>query len=130
MKKKDKGSILLLVLGLLAILAMLGSVFLFTARMSSKQNKALSQVTQSDYLAESVVSELKTKLREDLWNSDSGDIYNSENWKFYIDAPGDEFDTYLFQPDKELDPLICVDVDGDGYIDSEITQDCRKAQQL
>lgn len=61
-----KGSVLILVVALLVLLAMLGSVFLFTARSNYKVNRILAQSDQHEHLASGIIQSIKAYLKDDI----------------------------------------------------------------
>ena len=98
--RKNRGSALLLTVGLLAILAMLGSTFLLISRMNRKQCVAIASKIPVDPLAAGIVSQIKEELKRDLYLSDTAGEgpYNAakmiadgatdqQKWQRFIDYP-------------------------------------------
>ena len=119
----SRGSILLLVVGLLTMVAMLGATFLIVARMNTRQVKEASIKNQADPVAAGAVATLAEILRARLFIGDSGPFaqaytrtsgvvslvvpplnpvanapqYNSDSWRMYIDYADPSIDSFLSQ---------------------------------
>jgi|GEM_PF-5597406 len=128
---RRRGSVLLMVIGLLTILALLGSTFLFVARSYRKTSKALTYRYQATPLASGsltrVVQLLKEDLRIDPTNGPYGDIDDGgaldmgdtteavQAWKRYIDSPTiinpirDLATTPIISADQIDEWLACID---------------------
>src|ERR1035437_3458702 len=68
----SRGSVLLLVVGLLTMVAMLGATFLIVARMNTRQVKDDSVKNLADPVAAGAVSSLAEILRQRLYIGDTG----------------------------------------------------------
>lgn len=93
---RNRGSVLLLVVGLLTIMAMLGTSFLLIARLNRKTTQALNSMDLSVF-ANSIANGLASTLKNDLHISPTGRPYSqNSNGLSFIDAPsfssgGDSF---------------------------------------
>ncbi len=63
---RRSGSVILLVVGLLTILAMLGSVLLISSHLDAKQSRALAQQAPTDSIAAGIIKQIQTILKRDL----------------------------------------------------------------
>jgi len=102
-KRRRRGSVLLLAVGLLTILAMLGSTLLVTAWLDKRTSEALAEKAQADPIAEGVVTTVKQMLKDDLY---IGEIdvpkdpnlftpYLTGGWKTFVDYPSEDVDPHL-----------------------------------
>jgi hypothetical protein len=130
----SRGSVLLLVVGLLTMVAMLGATFLIVARMNTRQVKDATVKNQADPVAAGAVATLAEILRQRLYIGDTGPfalaftrdnvtlnqttglpndtpLYNSDCWKMYIDYPEADIDRFLTVGDPVL-PYQAFDVTG------------------
>ncbi len=114
-KNARRGSVLLMVVGLLTILALLGSTFLFIARSDRKSSEALAYRYQANPLAGGALTRVKELLKEDLHlYSDNGtplDLTDDINapyagtaagaagWLQFIDYPAITSDDWLASTD-------------------------------
>jgi len=88
-KRNDRGSALLLVVGLLAIIAMLGSTFVVVASLDARQSRSLANKSQAEPVARGIVTQLGAILCADLWIDDAKDVYGSATkWHHFIDYEG------------------------------------------
>ncbi|MCD4825451.1 MAG: hypothetical protein K8S55_12710 [Phycisphaerae bacterium] len=87
--RKNRGSALLLTVGLLAILAMLGSTFLLISRMNRKQCVAIASKIPVDPLASGIISQMKEELKRDLYLSDPGGAGPYDTTKIAADGATD-----------------------------------------
>ncbi|MBN1553932.1 MAG: hypothetical protein JXA11_04250 [Phycisphaerae bacterium] len=109
MKKRTikRGSVLVMVVGLLTIIAMLGSVFLLVSRMHRRTADALDAVAP-DSLVMGIVEQIAAQMKADLnigeYNSAGADeseknlpYYGGTDVNAYADYPGDgtDQDTWL-----------------------------------
>ncbi|MDY6913527.1 MAG: hypothetical protein SVT52_03615 [Planctomycetota bacterium] len=95
--RNRRGSVLLMVVGLLTILAMLGGTLLIISHMDAKTSDALSAKSQADPIAEGIVSQVQALLKEDLYIDATNGPYGNydgstsqENWRKFIDHPAYE----------------------------------------
>ncbi|RKY25446.1 MAG: hypothetical protein DRP83_06215, partial [Planctomycetota bacterium] len=88
-----RGSVLLMVIGLLTILALLGSTFLFVARSYRKTSEALTYRYQATPLASGSLTRVVQLLKEDLRIDPTNGPYGATSatpanaWKQFIDYP-------------------------------------------
>jgi hypothetical protein len=68
-----RGSVLLLVVGLLTIIAMLGGTFLLVARMNQRTSRALCESAPPDAVAEGILQRLLAERARDLYFADPTD---------------------------------------------------------
>jgi len=97
---RRRGSVLLMVIGLLTILAMLGSTFLFVARSDRKSSEALTYRYQATPLASGTLTRVKELLKQDLWIDANGPYGNTsataaDAWRQFIDYPATGTDDWL-----------------------------------
>lgn len=91
--KSNRGSALLMVVGLLTILALLGGTFLIVSRYERKQAQALESSPDPDARAQELFDTVRSKLVEDLYISGTSGPYssagssNAETWRRFIDCP-------------------------------------------
>lgn len=127
-----RGSALLLVIGLLTIIAMLGSTFLLISRLDRKQAVAVAARSQADPLAQGIFSQVKMKLLEDLYIGTNGPYDGSSDVTAYIDYPFDHGttsnDTWLSMGENSSIQKTSLlggedkgnaDTDGDGTDDAD-----------
>ncbi len=98
--KSRRGSVLLVVVGLLMIIGMLGATFLISSHLDAKQSRALARKSPADMLAGGVVDQLCAILLNDLdANSPDGPYgataAGAAGWKEYIDYPSKDVDDHL-----------------------------------
>ncbi len=96
----NKGSVLLMVVGLLAILGMLGSTFLLISRLENKQAKARTSRGQESEIAKGKLNEIVTLLQEDLHFGDAGRAYSN------LDTTGFEYTDCRDAADATQDPWL------------------------
>ena len=119
----SRGSILLLVVGLLTMVAMLGATFLIVARMNTRQIKEASVKNLADPVAAGVVATLTETLRSHLYIGDTGPyglaftkptvtaagyftpVYDFNSWKMFIDYPDPTIDPFLYRSTATGTPL-------------------------
>jgi len=135
-KRDSRGSVLLLVVGLLTIIAMLGGTYLLVSRLESRTAQALAAKNQADPIARGAVSRACAVLKADLYldpdtpgnpaddapYADVAGLVGSDLWKVCIDAPGTDFDAHIAD-DAGMSDLFgtsgtLVDTDGDGTDDA------------
>ncbi|HPS52291.1 MAG TPA: hypothetical protein PLK08_01950 [Phycisphaerae bacterium] len=90
----NRGSALLMIVGLLTILALLGGTFLIVARYERKQAQALESSPEPDARAQEIFDTIRAKLVEDLYISGTSGPYSSQEasnnpstWRRFIDCP-------------------------------------------
>jgi hypothetical protein len=114
----SRGSILLLVVGLLTIVAMLGATFLIIARMNTRQVREASVKNLADPVAAGAVATIAEILRTRLFIGDTGPFaqgftrstdatnnapqYGANSWKMYIDYPDPAIDRFLSPADMPM----------------------------
>jgi hypothetical protein len=114
-----RGTVLMLVVGLLTMIAMLGSVFLISSIMDSQQTAALTVRSTGIKLSNGIASHIQEILKGDMYLGNTGPYSNiadldgdddgtSRNdrimaWRAYIDYPSIDVDTWLseFEQDEE-----------------------------
>jgi len=128
--RRQRGSVLLLAVGLLTILAMLGATLLITSWLDAKQSKALAAKAPADPIAEGIVAKLKATLKADLHIGDAGGMdapyAGGGGWAKFIDYPSGDADAHLTDhaalpghPSALLGSGgVRVDTDGDGTDDA------------
>ncbi len=94
-KRNRRGSVLLMVVGLLTIIYMLGGTFLIVASLDRKQTRSIVRSGQGNTNARGLVVLVQNKLRDDLHLSDTRGVYGAlstgpEAWLGYIDYPADD----------------------------------------
>ncbi|MCK4602199.1 MAG: hypothetical protein KAU28_07015, partial [Phycisphaerae bacterium] len=130
----NRGSALLLVVGLLTIIAMLGSTFLIASHLESQQAIVITITGPIPPLTNGVFSELQQVLKFDEYLAADlgkfGQLSRIPNdWKKFVDMPGKAIDPYLTDISTEQDPWWSkvfgevddygkVDTDGDGEDDA------------
>ncbi len=113
-----RGTVLMLVVGLLTMVAMLGSVFLISSFMDSQQTDALIVKSTGVKLSSGVASHIQGILKNDIYLGPSGPYDNIQGldgsdefthtdrvmgWRAYIDYPSIDVDPWLseFEQDEE-----------------------------
>ncbi|MCK5114045.1 MAG: hypothetical protein KAR11_04710 [Phycisphaerae bacterium] len=118
----NRGSAMLLAVGLVTILAMLGTTFLLISRMNRRTSEATVAQTSVDHLAAGIVSQVVTKLTEGLYIAPSGTTpysgiatnlptpTNAEQWLRFIDYAGDAdgMNKFLYYKDDDTEHLSNV----------------------
>jgi len=92
-----RGAALVLVIGLLTIVAMLGSSFVVIAHLDARQSRHLADKSQADPIARGVVEQLCAILSADLKIDDAKGPYGAApmEWAQYIDYPSEAVDRQL-----------------------------------
>jgi len=136
--RRNRGSVVLLVVGLLTIIAMLGSTFVFVARMDRRQSKAIAESAHIDGVADDVVRRIAQILLDDLHISNLNQVYgDATKASDLIDAIHPDCDRHLASPETEggnwpqvsdlgnltgggtnKTPARLADTDGDGVGDA------------
>lgn len=98
----NRGSILLMVVGLLTIIGMLGATFLVIAHLDAKQSQATVTRSQAGPIPESLIIQLREILKDDLYLDDVEGPYGDyglappwARWRRFIDYPSDVVDKWL-----------------------------------
>ncbi len=65
--RKNKGSVLLMVIGVLTMIAILGSAFIIVSHADAQQSAALADRAQAEPIAQGVVTRLASAMVNDLW---------------------------------------------------------------
>lgn len=106
-----RGSILLIVIGLLTMVAMLGTTFLLVARMDSQQSRAIAQKDKADPIADGIVSKIQAQLVDNLQIGANGpfDAVNvgtksgiQGGWQTFATYPSDAINPWLSSPNEVL----------------------------
>lgn len=95
---RNRGSVLVLVIGLLTIVALLGGTFLLVSRMNRRTADALAQQTPAEAVAHSLLSQVAAKLKEDLHIGGSPEsVYGASSpaVEWFMDYPADGVDAWL-----------------------------------
>ena len=135
-----RGSVLLLVVGLLTIIAMLGCTFLVVSRLYSNQAEGVVERTNADLLAQSIVASFAAVVKRDLAIDDNpgdgedGPYRSSQNsYPRYATLPWDNSCQYLGYDDGTLSHIsnivgtgTQVDLDGDGRMDAYLVETSQK----
>ena len=137
-RTQHRGSALLMVVGLLAILCMLGTSFLLISRLSRKESTALSIAAPLNPTAEGLMSQASSIIMADLYIPNGGKFPYSnsasepeefidspwagtaeENWLSPNDPTEKDGDDYRFTRLGSFTPIVdvYVDTDGDGVDD-------------
>ena len=108
----NRGSAMLLAVGLLTILAMLGTTFLLISRMDRQRSEAITAKAPVDNLAAGIVSQVVSLLKNDLYITDPGGTEpysgiatgagtNAEQWARFVDYASDDpgMDAFLYYHD-------------------------------
>ena len=139
--RRSRGSVLLLAIGLLTIVAILASTFLIVSNLDAQETEVLMTKAQSDPTAQGGLSRVQFCLAMDKWADDTGPYgkvgENVDGWKKYIDGPGDPneridrwlagvFDRTKSNPTSPYSELFeetakeDVDIDGDDLNDAKL----------
>lgn len=102
-----RGTVLLLAVGLVTIVAILGSTFLITSLLDAKQSEATAIKAQAEPIARGVVERLRALMAHDLHADDTGPYGGLRDsdaiaWKKYIDYPWEDPD----DPDVKIDAWL------------------------
>lgn len=85
----NRGSVLLLVIGLLTMLAMIGGTFLIVSRLNTKQVKDMALRNATDPVANGVVTSISQALAKDLWFGGTVSYTASSNsWTWWLGGNG------------------------------------------
>ena len=107
-----KGSVIVMVVGLLVLLAMVGMTFIIVAHMDRRESASIATVAPMKQVAGGVLQQIRAKLAADLYISSGDVIYgDATNYKEQVDFPHEDYDKHLasFGP---------VDTNGDGVVDT------------
>jgi len=92
---RRRGSILLMVVGVLTIVAMLGGTFLLVSHMDSSSSKSTIAKSQTDPVISGVVSRIQAKLAADRFCSGTTPYGAIAAPKDFIDYPDPGVDGWL-----------------------------------
>ncbi|MDP6633382.1 MAG: hypothetical protein QGG42_00610 [Phycisphaerae bacterium] len=120
-----RGSVLLMVVGLLVILGTLGGTFLLVSSLDARQARLLAGRGRAELIASGGVGQIVRLLSEDLHfdASEASSPYTAENitgaeaYKFYMDYRGSVLDRHLFSSDGGTQPSNIL---GEGLGDSHL----------
>ncbi len=84
---RNRGNVILLVVGVLAVMAMVGSVFLMTTRSEQQQASAYGSAVSMRYAAEGQLARIQNILLNDLHIGANGPYSDADDWRQYIDYP-------------------------------------------
>lgn len=99
--RRNRGAVLLMAVGLLTILAMLGTTFLIVANLNRKTASAFAGQGKAEAVARSVVSQVVADRLKDLYISETTSVYGeATSPQHTIDYPHDNVDPALssFEP--------------------------------
>lgn len=89
--RRNRGSVLLLAIGLLTIIAILASTFLIVANLDAHQAETLAVKAQADPIAEGVLSTAQAWAGSDVYANSQGPFgrvpNNTTGWRMYADVP-------------------------------------------
>ncbi|MFW5839962.1 MAG: hypothetical protein ACOCZE_05220 [Planctomycetota bacterium] len=93
--RQQRGSVLLMVVGLLTIIYMLGGTFLIVASLDRRQTRAITRSGRTSTGAQGLVELIQNKLRDDLHTADDGRPYGNlpggaAGYLGFIDYPTDD----------------------------------------
>ncbi|HOF18112.1 MAG TPA: hypothetical protein PK082_04320, partial [Phycisphaerae bacterium] len=107
-KRNNRGSAILVAVGLLVILALLGTSFVIVAMLEARQAEAIADKGGADPLIQGVVREIQNRLRVDLRISSSAtadkqrpytDLATGpESWRQFVTYPSKEISFFLSTP--------------------------------
>lgn len=99
-KNQNRGSALLLAVGLLTILAMLGTTFLLISRMNRQRTQAITAKATVDNLAAGIVSQVAAVLQDDFGVSGGDDVVR---WRSFVNYASDDngMDKFLWYYDGD-----------------------------
>ncbi len=107
-----KGSVIVMVVGLLVMLAMVGTTFIIVAHMDRREAAAIATAAPMKQVAGGLLQQIRVKLAADLHIDASGVIYGlATDYKQQVDCPHEDYD-------KHLASFAPVDMDGDGIADT------------
>ncbi len=95
--RSNRGSVILMVIGLLTIIEMLGTSFLLISRLDRKQSEAIAAKAAADPIAEGILAQLVATLKDDLYIDADGPYGNvgtgtpplDEQLRRFIDYPSE-----------------------------------------
>jgi hypothetical protein len=101
-RTNNRGTILLMVVAILTVIALLGTAFLLIARADAKQSRQLGMKAQVDPLATGILRTVQERIRADLPYGSRGPYSDmpdgaATNWYRFVDAPERDVDTWLAQ---------------------------------
>ena len=99
---RQRGSVLLLAVGLLSILAMLGATLLLSSYLDARQSRALAAKAQADPVATGILAQVKAALQADLNLGTNGPYEglsaDANGWREFIDHPSEDPDADFADP--------------------------------
>ena len=108
-ERRDRGSALVMVIGLLAMILMLGTTFLLVSQLDARQSTALAQHAPVPGLAEGMVAKVVAALRVDGYVGAAGPYSNTAGltgaakWLAYVDAATEDTDKHLASMETYID---------------------------
>ena len=129
MTRKNSGSVVLLVVGLLTIIAMLGGTFVLIARLDRRQSKAIASSAPFRSIADGILTMIVIDRFNDLHINGDGPYGAATELDHLIDYADDDVDRILASiatdgPGVHMSQIgaligtVEVDTDGDGEPDS------------
>ena len=116
-RRNRRGSVLLMAIGLLTIVAILASTFLIVSNLDAQEADTLATKRQADPIAEAIFSTAIAYALKDLWvdanDGPFGDIEEDSPdantaWSRFIDRPGKDkkfdLDEWLSEPPLTAQP--------------------------
>ncbi|MCK4626560.1 MAG: hypothetical protein KAV00_14670, partial [Phycisphaerae bacterium] len=98
-----KGSVIVMVVGLLVMLAMIGTTFIIIANMDRRESRSIATVAPMKQVAGGVLQQILAKLAADLHIDAGGVIYGSAaDYKQQVDYPHEDYDNHL----ASLGPVV------------------------
>jgi hypothetical protein len=110
--RRRRGTVLLLAVGLITIVAILGSTFLVTSLLDARQSEAMAVKFQAEPLARGMVERVRALLARDLYANEFGpygdaSMNQPQNWRKYTDYPSeDDPGTSGAGENEEVDPYL------------------------
>jgi len=133
---KNRGSALMLVVGLLTIIAMLGSTFLISSYLEAQQAEVFLSKSSAAPLSTGVMSTVQQILKIDKYITQALGPYglltrSPDGWNLYLDTPGEKMDAWLTEYSEEAgawwsqpfgkQPSVgTADTDGDDVPDARL----------
>lgn len=122
--ERKGGSVLLMVVGLLTMLAMLGGTFLIVSRLDAKQSEALAERGGAEALASGGVAKIVEALAADLHFGNGEAPYSesasgADGWPHYTDYASKATDAHLAPVEGAV--VGNADTDGDGTNDADLS---------
>jgi len=110
-ERRNRGSALVMVIGLLAMILLLGTTFLLVSQLDARQSTALAQYAPVPGLAEGELAKIVAALRLDRYvgaagpYSDTSDLTDAgiSKWFAYVDAAIEDTDKHLASMETYID---------------------------